>query len=526
MSSAAPDADAVPNRPTVEPMPLSTLARAVGLDEPTGAGQARVTGVSHASTAVRPGDLYVAVAGERTHGARFCRDAAAAGAVAVLTDRAGADLAAGSGLPTLLADDPRSLLGPAAATVYGHPADHMSVIGVTGTNGKTTVTMLLHAVLTAVHGSAGLVGTIETRVGSTVVPSVRTTPEASDLQALLAVMVERGVRAAAIEVSSHALALGRVGGLVVDVAGFTNLSQDHLDFHSTMQEYFETKARLFTPAHARRGVVVIDDEWGRRLAWRSGVPVQTLAAAPAPADAGSSAELPDADWSTDDVALGPTGSAAQLRSPDGRTHEMRVPLPGMVNVSNAALTVALAAQVGIDIGEALAALASAPMIPGRMERVSGDDRPVVVVDYAHSPDALERALADLRAGSPGPLVVVVGAGGDRDVTKRAPMGAVAAQGADVVVVTDDNPRSEDPSTIRSEVLAGAHRVDAATVHEVPDRATAIRTAIELAGQGTVLVAGKGHEQGQEVAGVLHPFDDRVEARAALVDARDRERGER
>jgi len=519
MSPAAPDADAVPTRPTVEPMPLSTLTRAVGLDDPDGTRRAQVTGVSHASTAIRPGDLYVAMAGARTHGARFARDAAAAGAVAVLTDPAGAELAADSGLPTLLADDPRSLLGPVAATVYGHPADRMSLIGVTGTNGKTTVTMLLHAVLSAVFGSAGLVGTIETRVGSAVVPSLRTTPEASDLQALLAVMVERGVRAAAIEVSSHALALGRVGGLVVDVAGFTNLSQDHLDFHATMEEYFETKARLFTPAHSRRGVVVTDDPWGRRLALRAGVPVATLATDPAGATGlGSSAEMPDVDWLVDDVAPGATGSTAQLRGPDGRTHELRVPLPGMVNVSNAALTVALAAQVGVDVPEALAALAGAPMVPGRMERVSGDDRPVVVVDYAHSPDALERALGDLRAGSPAPLVVVVGAGGDRDITKRAPMGAVAAQGADFVVVTDDNPRSEDPSAIRSEVLAGAHRADAATVHEVPDRATAIRTAIELAGQGTVLVAGKGHEQGQEVAGVLHPFDDRVEARAALADA--------
>ena len=519
--SPPPDADAVPTRPTVEPMPLSTLTHTVGLGDSGGVGDVQVTGVSHASTSVRPGDLYVAIAGARTHGARFSRDAAEAGAAAVLTDAAGAELAAESGLPTLLAADPRSLLGPVAATVYRHPAEQMSVIGVTGTNGKTTVTMLLHAVLTAAFGSAGLVGTIETRVGSAVVPSLRTTPEASDLQALLAVMVERGVRAAAIEVSSHALALGRVAGLVVDVAGFTNLSQDHLDFHTTMEDYFETKARLFTPAHSRGGVVVADDAWGRRLALRAGVPVQTLATEVGNADggnaeAGSSALMPDADWLVDDVAPGPTGSSAQLRGPDGRTHEMRVPLPGMVNVSNAALTVALAAQVGVDVPEALAALAGAPMVPGRMERVSGPHGPVVVVDYAHSPDALERALYDLRAGSPAPLVVVVGAGGDRDITKRAPMGAVAAQGADIVVVTDDNPRSEDPSAIRSEVLAGAHRVDAASVHEVPDRATAIRTAIELAGAGTVLVAGKGHEQGQDVAGVLHPFDDRVEARAALA----------
>jgi UDP-N-acetylmuramoyl-L-alanyl-D-glutamate--2,6-diaminopimelate ligase len=507
-----PDADRshapVPTRPAaVAGTRLGTLASALGLSCPPAAVDVVLTGVSHASQSVRAGDLYVAVQGARTHGARFAAQAADAGALAVLTDAAGAALLGATRTPVLVADDPRSLLGPAASLVYDRPAEHLVVIGVTGTNGKTTVTSLLHSVLTSVHGRAGLVGTIETRIGSTVVPSVRTTPEASDLQALLAVMREQDVPAVAIEVSSHALALGRVGGLVVDVAGFTNLSQDHLDFHTTMEDYFETKAMLFTPDRSRCGVVVVDDEWGARLARVSAVPVTTLSTRPE--------RSADVDWHVSDVAADGAGSRARLRDPTGRTHDLRIRMPGSVNVANAALTVALAAASGVDVDVCVAALAEAPMVPGRMELVSGEARPVVVVDYAHSPDALDTALASLRATSPAPLVVVVGAGGDRDTTKRAPMGRSAARGADLVVVTDDNPRSEDPATIRSAVLAGAREVDPSRVREVPDRREAIRTAVTLAGSGTVLVAGKGHEQGQDVAGVVHPFDDRVEARAAL-----------
>jgi UDP-N-acetylmuramoyl-L-alanyl-D-glutamate--2,6-diaminopimelate ligase len=472
-------------------------------------------GVAHAAQSAQAGDLYAALPGARTHGARFVGDAAERGAVAVLTDAAGADLAGARGLPTVVTDDPRARLGQAAAFVYGFPAHDMTVVGVTGTNGKTTVTSMLHAVLTTALGSCGLVGTIQTRLGDVVVPSVRTTPEASDLQAILATMRERGITACALEVSSHALALGRVGGLVVDVAGFTNLSLDHQDFHPDMEHYFATKASLFTPERSRRGVVVVDDDWGRRLVAQSSVPVQTVAADP---DDPHAPDVLGAHWSVSGVEPDAAGSAALLRAPDGVVHHLRVPMPGLVNVANGALTVALATECGVDTAAAVAALADAPMVPGRMELVSAGQRPVVVVDYAHSPDALRRALATLRASSPSPLVVVIGAGGDRDRGKRAPMGAVAAEGADVVVVTDDNPRSEDPAQIRAAVLAGAHSVAGARVHEVADRAEAIEVALAHAAEGTVLVAGKGHEQGQEVAGVLEPFDDRVVARAALARA--------
>ena len=497
----------------VQPRTVGGLAAHLACAAPAGSAQTLLTGITHASAEVQPGDLYVALPGRRTHGARFVGEAADRAAAAVLTDAEGALLTGAGDLPVLVVDDPRAVLGDAAAYVYGFPADRLTTVGVTGTNGKTTVTAMLHAVLTAAYGSAGLVGTIETRLGARVVPSVRTTPEASDLQAVLAALVEEQIRACALEVSSHALALHRVDGLVVDVAGFTNLSPDHQDFHPDMEHYFATKASLFTPARARRGVVMVDDPWGRRLAETSGVDVRTVSADPDDAD---DPAVRAADWRVLEVSSRGAGSRAVLAGPHGR-YDLVVPMPGLVNVANAALTVALAAEIGLDPAQSVAALADAPMVPGRMELVSGAGRPVVVVDYAHSPDALARALGTLRAGSPEPLVVVIGAGGDRDRSKRGPMGEVAARGADVVVVTDDNPRSENPATIRAEVLVGARSVAAERVREIGERAEAIRAAVRLAGSGTVLLAGKGHEQGQEVAGAVHPFDDRVVARAALAE---------
>ena len=512
-----PSAQLTPTRPRqVSPRTLGGLVEHLACQHASGSPHTTsphtvLTGVTHASGDAQPGDLYVALPGQRTHGARFVPEAAERGAAAVLTDVEGARLAAPCDLPVVVVDEPRAVLGDAAAYIYGLPAHRITTIGVTGTNGKTTVTAMLHAVLTSAYSAAGLVGTIETRLGDRVVPSVRTTPEASDLQAVLAALVEQQIEVCALEVSSHALALHRVDGLVVDVAGFTNLSPDHQDFHPDMEHYFATKASLFTPERSRRGVVTVDDMWGRRLAATAGVPVRTLSADP---DAPDDPVVRSADWRVTGLSADGAGSRATLVGPHGR-YDLVVPMPGLVNVANAALTVALSAEIGLDPAESVAALADAPMVPGRMELVSGEGRPVVVVDYAHSPDALQRALGTLRGASPEPLVVVIGAGGDRDRSKRAPMGEVAARGADVVVVTDDNPRSENPAAIRAEVMAGARSVDPARVHEIGDRAAAIEAAVRLAGQGTLLLAGKGHEQGQEVAGAIHPFDDRVVARRVL-----------
>jgi UDP-N-acetylmuramoyl-L-alanyl-D-glutamate--2,6-diaminopimelate ligase len=498
---------------------VASVAGAELADVPPGTADVVVTGACLDSRAVRPGDLYAALPGARTHGARFTGAAAGSGAVAVLTDRDGAALAAGAGLPVLVVPDPRGVLGAVAAYVQGEPATKLRMYGVTGTNGKTTTTYLLDAALRRGGRSTGLVGTVETRVGDETLPSVRTTPEATDLQAWLALMVERGVTTCSMEVSSHALELHRVDGIVFDVAGFTNLSQDHLDFHGSMERYFAAKAELFTPARSRRGVVCVDDEWGRRLAAGAAVPVTTVATLPSAAG--------PADWTVTDRRVEGTGTAFTLTGPDGARVAGRCPLPGEFNVANTVLALVMLVEDGVEPGTAAAWLADAGAVPGRMEPVTGagaPGEPLAVVDYAHTPDAITAAVRALRAGRPagaGPLVVVLGAGGDRDREKRPLMGAAAAMVADVVVVTDDNPRGEDPAAIRGAVLAGARGSAAGTgaeVVEVGDRAAAIAEGVRRAwGGGALLVAGKGHEKGQEVAGVVHPFDDReVLARALLT----------
>ncbi len=509
-------------RPThVAPRPLPGVA---ALDRrarsvPPGV-DVNVTGVSLSSAAVRPGDLYAALPGARAHGAEFAPEAARRGASAVLTDAAGEGLAVAAGLPVVVVDDVRSVLGRVSSWVYGDPSEQLLMLGVTGTNGKTTTSYLLAAVLEQAHGAAGLIGTIETRVGGERLKSTLTTPEAPDLQALLAVMVERGLRSCAMEVSSHALALGRAEGIVYDIVGFTNLTQDHLDFHADMADYYTAKARLFTPAYAHRGVICVDDDYGRRLAGESQIPVTTF----------TTRDDVDADWVVHDREVAQSGArtAFQLTSRDGTTYRPTSPMAGDFNVANAALTSLMAVQAGIEPGTVWRGLASASGPPGRMERVltAHAHAPLAVVDYAHTPDAVRTALRALRASTRGRLIAVLGAGGDRDPGKRPLMGEAAARHADVVIVTDDNPRSEPPESIRAAVLDGAWaaahdtRVDerGAEIHEVGDRHEAIRDAVASAAPGdTVIVLGKGHEVGQEVAGVVHPFDDRVELRAALED---------
>lgn len=465
-----------------------------------------VTGCTHDSRAVRPGDLYAALPGARAHGAAFASEAARRGAVAVLTDPNGQALASATGLPVLVADDPRAVLGAVARQVYGDPAAGLLVLGVTGTNGKTTTAFLAEAGLRAAGHRAGLIGTVCTRVGDgeheVVVPAVRTTPEATDLQALLAFMRERGATAVAMEVSSHALALGRVDGLVVDVAAFTNLSQDHLDFHGDMAAYEAAKAKLFTPAHARRGVVCVDGQAGRRIAAGAQVPVATLST------------TGPADWTVTDVELHLHGSDFTLAGPYGRLRAS-TRLPGAFNVANAALALAALAESGVDLQAAAGGVAGLAAVPGRMERVEAGQPFLAVVDYAHTPEAVTTLLRAVRPLTPGKVVVVLGCGGDRDAAKRPLMGRAAANGADVVILTSDNPRSEDPHEILRQMSAGA---PGATVE--PDRRAAIALAVERAGPGdAVVVAGKGHETGQEANGVLTPFDDRVVLRETLQQVR-------
>ncbi|WP_220458028.1 MULTISPECIES: UDP-N-acetylmuramoyl-L-alanyl-D-glutamate--2,6-diaminopimelate ligase [unclassified Actinotalea] len=513
---------------------LTDLAARFGLERaPRGAsarGRAddvdvQVTGVAVGSADVLPGDLFVALPGLRSHGARYADAAVAAGAAAVLTDAAGLDLlgAAAQEVPVLVwgpTASPRTLLGELSAWFYDRPAEHLTVVGITGTNGKTTTSYLVDAALRRAHATTAVVGTVELRVGAEAIESPRTTVEAPVLHGLFALMRERGATAVAMEVSSHALALERVGGLEVDVAVFTNLQRDHLDFHGDMEGYFRDKARLFAPGHARRAVVCVDDEWGVRLAAQAQIPVDSVATRE------DSAGAAVADWRVSEASVGldGVGSTFVLTGPGGERLEAVSPLPGLVNVSNAAVAIVAAYRAGVPLADAVAGVAGASAVPGRMERVveRGSGLPLCLVDYAHTPDALVLALEAVRPITPGRLVVVFGSDGDRDRGKRPMMGEIAARLADVLVVTDENPRSEPPASIRAAILEGvrAVRPDLADVHEVEPRAEALRTAVRLAGeQDTVIVTGKGHEPTQEIAGVFHRYNDRdvfLEAAAALA----------
>lgn len=472
-----------------------------------------VTGVTLRAQDVLPGDLFAALAGSSTHGARYVGDAIERGAVAVLTDAAGvAEMAAqarsqASAVPTLVHPAPRSVLGALAATVYGTPSDRMTVVGITGTSGKTTTTYLVEAGLRAGGRMAGLIGTIGIRIDGADIPSALTTPEAPALQAMLAAMAERGVDTVVMEVSSHALTLGRVDGTHFAVGGFTNLSRDHLDFHPSMDDYFEAKALLFDPDSSLRAdtvVVCVDDDAGRALATRAGDAI-TVSAADQPAH-----------WRAMDVApMGAGGQEFTVVDPAGVHHRVGIRLPGRYNVANCLVALAILDAVGVSPEQASLGLRET-RVPGRLEEIDRGQDFLALVDYAHKPGALRAVLTTL--GHPDRrLAVVFGAGGERDPGKRAPMGGIAAELADLVVVTDDNPRGEDPAAIRGEILAGAAEGGGtAQVVEIADRRAAIRHAVAWAGPGdVVLVAGKGHETGQRGAAETRPFDDRVELARAL-----------
>ncbi len=496
-----------PSRPAGEG--LDTLAERVRAVSVAGAGSTdvRVTGVTLRSQDARPGDLFAALPGASSHGARYAADAVRQGAVAVLTDEAGVEVMGGSvAAPVLVHPAPRTVLGELAAAVYGRPSEHMRVIGVTGTSGKTTTTYLVEAGLRAAGRVAGLVGTVGIRIDGRDEPSALTTPEAPDLQALLAVMVERGVDTVVMEVSSHALTLGRVDAVHFAVGGFTNLSRDHLDFHPTMEDYLDAKARLFDPhssTHADVSVVCVDDEAGRTIAARAGRPVTV------------SVSNGDADWRVENMVTVEVGGQEFLAvDPAGVHHDLRIGLPGRYNVANCLLATALLDAVGVSPEQAAPGLRSAA-VPGRLQPIDCGQNFLALVDYAHKPGALRAVLETLRAQTPGRLAVVFGAGGNRDQGKRAPMGQTAAELADLVVVTDDNPRDEDPAAIRATIVAAAAG-GTAQIAEIGDRRAAIDFAVGWAREGdVVLIAGKGHEAGQTSHGRTRPFDDRDELARAL-----------
>ncbi len=457
-----------------------------------GAPDVEISSLAYSSRSVDPGALFFCVPGYRSDGHDFAPDAVARGAVGLVCERP-----LGLGVPEVVVEDVRAVMGPAAARFHGDPTAQLRVVGITGTNGKTTTAFLVRALLEHAGTPTGLLGTVKSVVGGREEPVERTTPEAVDLQATFRRMLDAGDGACAMEVSSHALHLRRSAGIHFACRVFTNLTQDHLDFHPTMEDYFMAKRRLFDgPGPA---VVNVDDPYGRRLAAELEEPI-------------TYAIESEADWRARDVRFDGAGSGFTCDTPEGAI-DVTTGLPGLFNVQNALAAIAAARSLGVPLAVLPAGLAAAARVPGRFEPVEEGQDFAVLVDYAHTPDSLENVLRAARQISTGRLQVVFGAGGDRDRLKRPQMGRVAAALADRVIVTSDNPRSEDPEAIVDEILAGA----GPGVERELDRRAAIGRAIDAARAGDVVViAGKGHEQGQEVeAGRKEPFDDRQVAREAL-----------
>jgi UDP-N-acetylmuramoyl-L-alanyl-D-glutamate--2,6-diaminopimelate ligase len=457
-----------------------------------------VTGLAFDNRAVEPGTVFFCVPGFTRDGHDFAPDAVARGAVALVVTRP-----LGLGVPEVQVSDVRAAMAHAAARFYGDPTNELAVCGVTGTNGKTTTAFLVRALLEAAGRRCGLLGTVKSVVGGQERPVERTTPEAIDLQRTFREMLDARDVACAMEISSHALELRRADGTHVAAAVFTNLTQDHLDFHPTMEDYFAAKRRLVASPLTRARVVNVDDPYGRRLAEEFHDAITFAIDSPAA-------------YRATDVRYGFAGSEFTARTPDG-DFEVSIGLPGRFNVLNALGAWAAARAMDVSSEAIAAALPGAARVPGRFEPVDEGQPFAVLVDYSHTPDSLENALRAARDLASGRVIVVFGAGGDRDRGKRPLMGEIAARLADVALVTSDNPRSEEPEAIIAEILAGIGGDAHAAVEHDADRRASIGRAVALAGPGDVVViAGKGHEQGQEFAGGRkEPFDDVTVAREAL-----------
>jgi UDP-N-acetylmuramoyl-L-alanyl-D-glutamate--2,6-diaminopimelate ligase len=489
--------------PVVAGVSLLELARALEAygARVTGDGSVRVTGVRQDSRRVEPGDLFAARAGQRASGADFVRDALGRGAVAVLAEAGSVPL--GLGVPVLEVRDARAALGRAAEHVYGEPSRALALVGITGTNGKTTTSVLIEHALALLGARPARLGTLGFAFGGGEQVGSMTTPEADDVSRALADVALRGGTHFVMEVSSHALSLARVDALHFRVAAFTNLTQDHLDFYPSMAEYGAAKARLFTELHPDVSVIGVDDEFGAALAARAGGRVLTTG------------RSPDAALRPVSATIDARGVQAELVTPFGPARLVSR-LIGEHNLENLLLALGVLCALGYEPARAAQALGSAPAAPGRLERCDDDTDDVrVLVDYAHTPDALSRVLSAVARITPGDVTCVFGCGGDRDPDKRPKMGAAVARAASRAILTSDNPRSEDPAAIARAVEVGLR--DGGARYEIElDRARAIERAVLEARPGdSVLLAGKGHEPYQLVGAETRPFDDRVEARRAL-----------
>lgn len=454
-----------------------------------------VTGIASSSSDVEPGDLFCAFAGAKVHGATFAKDAIKSGAVAILTDTDGAKLI--KGLPVLVVAEPRKRAAILTSWFYGEPMRDLFSIGITGTNGKTTVSTLCHQIFQSAGQETGLIGTVETRIGNEVLTSTRTTPEAAELQALVATMRERHCRNLVMEVSSHAIALERIRGSYFAAVGFTNMSQDHLDFHASMEDYFETKSKLFTYEYADQAFINIDDSYGQILAEKTELPVQSL-----------SRFNENATWHYTRIEEGIAHSDISIRGVGGVLIDSRTTLRGGFNFDNLLMAVAICVESGIDPIDIQTLIPHLVGAVGRLEPVNLGQNFTALVDYAHSPDAVARVLAAAREMTDKRVIGVLGCGGDRDNSKRSIMGQELSLRSDVAIYTSDNPRSENPQAILEQMTQGLKISEPSAI--VQDRAEAIKLAVNLAQPGdVVIVLGKGHERGQEIAGVVHPFDDRL-----------------
>lgn len=496
----------------VKPVSLAEFAKHFDLPIHGDGSKVALLGISMNTGDLRPGDIFVAMPGKKTHGANFVPKALELGAVAVVTDAAGAAIVGQLAVPVLTLENPRAHLGELAAFVYGNvPGNMPKLFATTGTNGKTSTSYLLEGILRQIGEVTGLTSTAERHIAGEIIVSRLTTPESPEMQALIARMREKGVTAVAVEVSAQALSQLRVDGLHFDVVGFTNLSHDHLDDYKDMQEYLEAKLPLFTKKRASRGVVCLDTKYGKDFVRASEIPVTTI-----------TSELGvEADWHVAVTAETPKYTSFVLAGPNGVTIRSRVPLLGAHMAANAGLAIVMLIEAGFDADRIAKAIENGieAYLPGRTERVTGETGPDVYVDFGHSPDAFLNTLAAVRKVTDGKLFMVFGADGDRDASKRPAMAQVAAEGCDVLVITDHHPRFEDPASIRKTLVDAAKAAKPnLEIYEVSPPEAAIRKAVSMAQPGdAILWAGPGHQDYRDIRGVRTPYSARHEAREALKE---------
>jgi UDP-N-acetylmuramoyl-L-alanyl-D-glutamate--2,6-diaminopimelate ligase len=475
-------------------IPGSSLAKSLmEFDSKIFNQQVVISGVSINAQKVVPGDLFIAFAGANTHGISYLEQAISNGAVAVLSDKK-----IEASIPSFIHPKPREIVGAISAWLYGHPFESLKAVGITGTNGKTTTANLVKQIWQLNSIKSGLIGTLGVEIADEKLESARTTPEADDLQAIAAAMVEQGCKNLVMEVSSHAIDQGRIKGAKYEVVAFSNLTQDHLDYHLSMENYFQAKANLFTTEYAKAAVINIDDSYGKKLSKQVKIPVVTV-----------SRKDSTADWYLAKAEIKNGLYQVEIKSKSGESLSENFALLGDYNLDNLLLAVAIANSAGLSLDKIASTISKLQSVPGRLESVNAGQKFTALVDYAHTPDAVERVIATVKSATSGKIIGVLGCGGDRDVSKRSLMGHALFNGCDLAIFTSDNPRSESAEAILKQMTAGIDLGKKGLV-EI-DRKSAIDLAVENAQSGdVVLLMGKGHESGQEVNSVVTPFDDRVE----------------